>query len=548
MATNYRFLYGCIALSVAAQFSGICIPLIDPDAGVYASISKTMVQTGDFVNLYFQGTDWLDKPHFPFWVTALFFKLFGCHDWSYKLPAILFVLMGAYYTYLFAVKCYDKATALWAVFILLTSAHLVISNNDVRAEPYLTGLIIAAVYHFSRSLQPQWFGHVLAGSFFSACAVMTKGIFTLIPIGAAVAGHIAFTRQWRLLWQVRWLVSAGLIFVFILPELYCLWKQFDLHPEKTVFGKQHVSGIKFFLWDSQFGRFFNTGPIKGKGDKLFFLHTLLWAFLPWCIIMYAALAKKIKALWKRREQKEWFSFSGAAATLLVFSFSGFQLPHYTNIIFPLLAILCADFILCKLKEQNKTWPKIQNVISILLPAATAALLVLFRPPADYLFFAGVAVGAMLLGIMISFLLKRQAALCFLGSGLAMLAAVILLHFCFYPHLLTYQSGNRAAFFMNREYPGEPLGRIGLYFPSGEFYLRQPVHITDITALKAGRFTQARYLFVSEEEKKAMQENGVAFDEVRSFDEFHVSTLNLSFVRHATRQSQLKKNYLVRLAL
>ena len=34
-----------------------------------------------------------------------------------------------------------------------------------------------------------------------------------------------------------------------------------------------VSGIRFFFWDSQFGRFFNTGPIKGSGDPFFYFHT-----------------------------------------------------------------------------------------------------------------------------------------------------------------------------------------------------------------------------------------------------------------------------------
>jgi 4-amino-4-deoxy-L-arabinose transferase-like glycosyltransferase len=110
---------------------------MDPDAGVYASISKTMAQRNDYVNLWFQQTDWLDKPHFPFWITASFFKLFGYHDWAYKLPGILFVLLGAYYTFLFAKKYYNTTIALWSAFILLTAMHIIISNNDVRAEPFL---------------------------------------------------------------------------------------------------------------------------------------------------------------------------------------------------------------------------------------------------------------------------------------------------------------------------------------------------------------------------------------------------------------------------
>src|ERR1051325_645922 len=136
-----------------------------------------MVLRNNYWELYFQGNDWLDKPHFPFWITAFFFKLFGIHTWSYKLPGVLFVLMGAGYTYLFTRRFYSKTVALWSVLILLTAEHIIISNNDVRAEPYLTGLIIASIYHFYKAQQNKWFGQIVAGSLFAAMAIMTKGMF-----------------------------------------------------------------------------------------------------------------------------------------------------------------------------------------------------------------------------------------------------------------------------------------------------------------------------------------------------------------------------------
>jgi hypothetical protein len=69
--------------------------------------------------------------------------------------------------------------------------------------------------------------------------------------------------------NVKWLLVFILTFIFIIPEIYAVYNQFDLHPEKVVFGKKNVSGMKFLFWDSQFGRFFNNGPIKGKGDITF---------------------------------------------------------------------------------------------------------------------------------------------------------------------------------------------------------------------------------------------------------------------------------------
>ncbi|MGZ3767403.1 MAG: ArnT family glycosyltransferase, partial [Mucilaginibacter sp.] len=265
-ATDTKWLYIFIAIAVLVNFSGLFITIIGPDGTLYATIAKTMVLRHDYVNLYAMDADWLDKPHFPFWITALSFNLFGFTNWAYKLPGILFMMMGVWYTYLFAKNLYNKEVALWSALILLTAQHIVISNYDVRAEPYLTGLVIAAVYHLYKGYSSNSFWHLLAGCAFAACAVMTKGMFALIPIGGAIAGQLVINRHWKQLFHWRWLIVAVLIMIFTLPELYCLYEQFDLHPEKLVFGQHAVSGIRWFYWDSQFGRFFNTGPIKGSGD------------------------------------------------------------------------------------------------------------------------------------------------------------------------------------------------------------------------------------------------------------------------------------------
>lgn len=545
---NHKALYFLIGLAVLVNFSGLFVPLMDPDAGVYASISRTMAEQNDYVNLYFQETDWLDKPHFPFWITALFFKIFGYHDWAYKIPGILFVMMGAFYTYLFARKYYNKTIALWSVFILLTAMHIIISNNDVRAEPFLTGLIIASIYHFSNSLSKGFGWQLVFACFFAACAVMTKGIFTLIPIGGAVAGELIIKKQWKQVFHWRWVVAALLVTFFVSPELYCLWKQFDTHPEKTVLGSNNVSGIKFFLWDSQFGRFFNTGPIKGKGDKLFFIHTLLWAFLPWSLIMYAALFTKIRSRIKKANTlfSEWYTLSGSLLTLLIFSFSSFQLPHYSNIIFPLLAVISAHFIWQQVQQHKTLFNKIQTVLTVLLIILAAGLLFFYRPALNYLFIAAAILILVLLIFLPRLLQKETSYIPYLRSGIAVLTVALFLNLSFYPDLLKYQSGNEAAAYMNKHHPGEAMGRIGIYFPSGEFYLDQHTYRTDIDALKNKTFTKARFLFVTDEELNQLEQEKISLERIKSFSEFHVTMLTLKFINPQTRHKELKKHWLVKL--
>ena len=143
-----KWFYILFLAGVLVNASGLLLPVMEPDGCLYSRISKTMVLSKDYVNLIVDGKDWLDKPHFPFWVAALSFKIFGINGFAYKLPGFLFWLMGAWFVYKWATKLYDSYTGQLATLIYISAEHLIISNNDVRAEPYLTGLIIASVYHY----------------------------------------------------------------------------------------------------------------------------------------------------------------------------------------------------------------------------------------------------------------------------------------------------------------------------------------------------------------------------------------------------------------
>lgn len=546
----HKWLYLFISLAVLVNFSGLFIPLMDPDAGVYASVSKQMVLRNNYRELFFQGTDWLDKPHFPFWITALFFEVFGMTTWAYKLPGILFVLLGAYYTYLFSKQHYNKTIALWAVFILLSTMHIIISNSDVRAEPFLTGLLIASVYHFSNALKKNVGWHLVAACLYAGCAVMTKGIFTLIPIGGAIAGQLIITKNWKQLFHWKWLIAGVLVALFITPELYSLWYQFDQHPEKLVFGKNNVSGIRFFLWDSQFGRFANSGPIKGKGDPTFFFHTLLWAFLPWSLLMYAAVANKIRSGFKKIKADEtliaeWFTLSASLLTLLIFSLSKFQLPYYANIIFPMLAILTANYIY-KLK-QVPVAATINNILTVVLLLGGCFLQFFYAP----VHLSIVAVIIILALVIFLFLLHLKIktgklSLSLLRAGLACLIFNLYLNCCFYPDLMKYQSGDEAALYINKNHPGTPGVRMNIYSPAFEFYLKDTLIIADAATIKEDSIAKKGIWFITEADVKELQKNAVPHTVLKELPEFHVTMLTKKFLNKKTREQALTKNYLVRL--
>jgi 4-amino-4-deoxy-L-arabinose transferase-like glycosyltransferase len=545
-ADNPKWLYIFIVVAVLVNFSGLFTMIIGPDGTLYATIAKTMVLRHDYVNLYAEGRDWLDKPHFPFWVTALSFNLFGFTNWAYKLPGILFMMMGVWYTYLFAKSLYNKEIALWASLILLTSEHIVISNYDVRAEPYLTGLVIASVYHLYKAYTQNSIWQLLAGCVFAACSIMTKGMFALIPIGGAIAGHLIITKQWKQLFNWRWLIAAILMVLFMLPELYCLYQQFDLHPEKVVFGQKAVSGIRWFFWDSQFGRFFNTGPIKGSGDPTFFVHTTLWAFLPWSLLLFAAVFQFIRKGAKNVKGHEWFCICGSLLTFLVFSASKFQLPHYLNIVFPFFAILTAQYLYNVQSEKSIRAVRVVQIIVISILLVVIAVIHYFFRPDAFSWSTGIILLALLL--LLLFLPRTITTRVYWCIGFSTLLVSFIinlyLNLAFYPSLLHYQALSQAALWINKNNAGKlPVAQSGDVPFAMEFYLDQP--LTSINTDGTGNTPPKPYLlFAPTDIINGLKAKGWQVQPVKTFERYWVSRLKLDFLNKATRSKALTYSELV----
>ncbi len=528
---------------ILVNLSGLFNWIFTADSGLYAVISKTMVTSNNWLELFVNGNDWLDKPHFPFWTSALSMKIFGVNAFGYKLPSFLFFLLSLVYTYKFCVKFYSKEVGLIAILILSSALHIIVSNNDVRAEATMLPLIMGSTYHYYLLSYKYRFRDLLLGSLLAAAAIMTKGVFILIPIFCAILGDIIFKQRWNMLFKLRWLWSAVLVLIFIVPEIWSVYYQFDLHPEKTVFGRKNVSGVKFFFWDSQFGRFFNTGPIKGKGDISFFFHTMMWAFAPWALIAYGALFKLFKRIVKRQPLKEYATLGGFTSMLVVFSLSKFQLPHYINIIFPYLSILVADFII-NLSGKEVKFFSVSQIINIVLFLPLSFLVYFYFQPGKLWLFILIVLFFAILVYTVSHLENNNIRRITYYSVLVSIYIGLFLNLVFYPKLLTYQSATKAAWYVNEKYPDYNVG--STFFSSlFEFHInKELIRIKDLGQLN--QLSDKAIVFVREKYLKELDGKGIGYEIVETFEDYHITRLKPEFLNPKTRKKSLDNTYLIKL--
>ncbi|MBC2839978.1 glycosyltransferase family 39 protein [Robiginitalea sp. SC105] len=546
--------WGCFLGILAAYVCGLPATLMENDSAQFAVMAMRMVQENDFINLVKGTEQYLDKPHLHYWLAALSYKVFGIHDWAYRLPAVLMTLLAALSCYGLGKLLYNANAGRLAALIFMSAQTIVLSVIDVRTDAVLTGFTALAIWQLLRYLKNGSLSGLLWGALGAGLAFSTKGQIALLVIGLPLICHLAWTRQWRRLADPRLLLALLVFGLAISPMLYAYYQQFDLHPEKVIRGRGNRSGILFIFWEQSFERLSGEGVGKNSSDYFFFFHTFLWVFLPWTLLGLAAFGNRVpgvvRAMAGRRKQAgEVLTLGGIALIFLIISFAQFKLPHYLNILIPLFAVLTAGY-LDALREQEKwRWlrraARLQTGILGVVLLAVGAILFWVFPVSPWL-----AAGTLLLLSGLAFLIWRLHSdplvrICLI-SVLASTGINIVLNSHFYPELLRYQAGSELARTYLREVPGTP----PIYKFTGEhtwaldFYTRQPLRLAPAVSPDS---LAGRWVYVDDRQREALAEAGFRWERELSADQFRISRLQAKFLNPETRTDVLNKRYLLLLS-
>lgn len=439
--TAYRFLFGLLSV---VYIVGLFVPLIDNDSAHHAGIALRMHLTGDYTSLVDQNGDYLDKPHLLFWLAAASYKIFGVNAFAYKLPSLLFTILGIWSTYRLGQRLYNTEVGKLSALLIASAFAFILANTDVRMDAILTACIAFSCWQLVEFINHKKLSNVAGSALGLALGFSTKGHIAVFVPAVAALFYILYLKKWKLFYNWRWIVLLLLFGLFISPVVYAYYLQYNLHPEKVVRGKNNIDGVKFILFNQSVERFSGEMGSDAKHDYLFFIHSFLWAFAPWSILTYIALAGRIRQFLKRRE--EWATTGTLIVVALVVSLSGFKLPHYLNIVFPLAAVMAAAFILSK--TGNAKWTKaifiIQLTISILLLLIAGIVNIWAFPLSGVL-----VITAVILMLAIVFYFYKSPAWSTMQKAVTIsVASVALLFFLlnvnFYPRLLDYQAGQNLA--------------------------------------------------------------------------------------------------------
>lgn len=544
-----------LGLSLAITYlSGLFIPLMENDAAQHASMAMRMVLQDDFIHLYKGGAPYLDKPHLHFWLAALSMKTFGIYDWAYRLPSLLFLLLGAVSTFRLSRLLYaDKQIALLSAFVFLSSQTIILSGHDVRTDAVLTGAVIFGIYHliaFIKTANTTYHGVFAALGL--AMSLASKGMVGVGIIGLSVLSYLLYARDWKRFFTWKLLLIFACFCIFIFPLLYAYYIQFDLNPDQVVRGETGVSGVRFILWDQSFKRFSGEDFGVSRPDYLFFFHSLLWLLIPFSIVFYHALFVRTKYFvvnrFKFDKNAEFLTVGGVWAVILLFSMSQFKLPHYMNSIVPLCAILVGSHIIKLIDNNAVKVLRIHLYVQYLLYVVGIALIVYLTTVAFGIVqpvgFAGVV---LLFGVMAAILIGKHAVgvKLVLTSILFAAALNLFLNTNFYPPLTRYQAGLQVSDKIKKMGidPKDIRMLDGYANWTLDFYTQTNIPRISEEELRQG---DSCYLFVDADKLNELRQHGLSYDEVIQATQYRITMVKPKFLNAKTRAGELTKFMLVKI--
>nr|WP_299796142.1 glycosyltransferase family 39 protein [uncultured Maribacter sp.] len=549
MISNLRYWF-LILLIFMVYVAGMFVTLFENDSAQFSVMAMRMVQENDFFSLFKGPEEYLDKPHMHYWLAALSYKIFGIHDWSYRIPGILATLLAAYSCYGLGSLLYNKHVGKLAALVFMTAQTIVLGAIDVRTDAVLTGFSILAIWQLAKYIEKGSVSAIVIGAFAAGIAFSTKGQIALLVIGLPILCHLFYTGKWKAFLSWKVLLALLVFAVTIIPMLYAYYLQFDLHPEKVIRGKDHRSGIFFIFWEQSFERLSGEGIGKNSSDYFFFFHTFLWVFLPWTILSITAFYHKIKVFvnqkFKYVQGSEFLTVGGITLIFIIISFAQFKLPHYLNITIPLFSVITAAYIYnlyTANKEKTLKYLMIGQyfVLSIVFIASALICFYVFklRSVVAYVFLIGAAI------LIIYYALKREGIYMKLVTisvcASLLLNAVLNLHF--YPNLLDYQGGSSMSkVIAEKDIPVDRIYKVGKNHTwSLDFYNQFPVQITTPEVLKSKKDI---WVYVNDDEMAMLEEKGFDWDSQLSVDQFRITRLQGKFLNPNTRKKVTRKMHLL----
>ncbi|HMC31804.1 MAG TPA: glycosyltransferase family 39 protein, partial [Candidatus Angelobacter sp.] len=134
--------YELALVTIAVLIFLICIisppALMDDVDAVHGQISRNMIQSGDWVIPQLNGVPYVEKAPLLYWLIAVFYLVFGVHDWVARIPIALAAVLLCWTTARYGAWAFGRRAGFYAGLALATCLGLFLFTRILIPDVMLT--------------------------------------------------------------------------------------------------------------------------------------------------------------------------------------------------------------------------------------------------------------------------------------------------------------------------------------------------------------------------------------------------------------------------
>lgn len=324
---NYYPFY-IIALGILVLFFQLDGSVGNWDEAVYSEVAKESLLNNNWLDFYYKGEHWFEKPPLIIWLTIISYKLFGISEFAIWFFPAVFGIIGGLGTYYIAKKLFNAKVGLMAALVLFSIPHYVLMARNNMTDIFLVSSLSLSFLFFMESNKHNKF--LLFSAFFFGIAFMAKSVvsFTIFPVAIY---YLRINKSQRLL-KNKYLLWSVLVFLTVVVP----WHLLMLLKYQQHFLDDY---IKLHLFDRYTKNILN---LEYSSDILFYLKVILKRTASWWfifIILLPFIVKNIKDKIKNKELT--LLLIWIAVVLLFFTLSTTKLHYYVLPLYIPFSILIA---------------------------------------------------------------------------------------------------------------------------------------------------------------------------------------------------------------
>ena len=296
------------------------------DEAIYAEVAKEILQSRDWLTLHWQHFDWFEKPPLMFWITSVFFRVFGVSEFSARAVSALAGVGVVGVIYKIGKLQRGPVCGLIAALILLTTFQFVQMSRLVNTDVLLVFFMYLAIYGYLRARdgEHRWW-YLISVS--CALGFMVKSFASLlapavITFALVVDRQLSETLKAKQFW---FSILAGL--ATVIP-----WHAAMVFMHGSAFVNEY---FYYHVWSR------TITPLEGHNGAYSFYFREIWEKIHpwWSIAPFAVLFN----VWQVKRGR--LSVAVLALALITFAFytaAQTKLPSYILPVYPALALLISD--------------------------------------------------------------------------------------------------------------------------------------------------------------------------------------------------------------